>query len=79
MKKAGEPKQGKPVTKQRIPPLPGGLVQDREGIERCGGCGAEVIVGRRIDGTLVSLSTVFGHNHQCVETNQGRSERKNSA
>ena len=63
MAKPAQPKDT-PTTK-RIPSLPGGLVQHREGIQQCGGCGGEVISGRTIDGILVSLSPVFGNRHSC--------------
>lgn len=59
-------RKNKPPAKQ-IPPLPGGMVQDREGIARCDECYGEVIWGRRRDGTLVSLSPVFGQEHVCRE------------
>ena len=50
---------------KHIPPLPGGLVQHREGIERCGGCQREVVIGRTIDGILIELSCVLGNRHTC--------------
>ena len=55
-----------PRTVRAIPPLPGGLVQHREGIERCGGCQGEVVIGRTIDGILVDLTVVRGDRHSCV-------------
>ena len=65
MAKTTEPKHA--PAQKRIPPLPGGLVQHREGVERCGGCQGEVISARRLDGTLVHLSPVFGREHACRE------------
>ena len=53
---------------RRIPPLPGGIVQHREGIERCSGCGAEVIIGRTIDGILIALTCIRGERHLCLVT-----------
>ena len=52
---------------RRLPPLPGGVVQHREGVERCGGCHAEVISARRLDGTLIHVSVVFGREHACID------------
>ena len=65
MAKTIEPKQER--TPKRIPPLPGGLIQHREGIERCGGCNIEVVSARRLDGTLIHVSVVFGREHACRE------------
>ena len=65
MAKTAVPKQLPPA--KRLPPLPGGLVQHREGIQRCGGCQGEVISARTIDGMLVSLSPVFGERHDCAQ------------
>ena len=64
MAKLAQPKDT-PAAK-RIPALPGGLVQHREGIQRCGACGVEVITGRTLDGILVSLTCVFGDRHACL-------------
>ena len=65
MPKSAAPKQ--PRTPTRIPPLPGGLIQHREGIERCGGCNIEVVSARRLDGTLIHVSVVFGREHACID------------
>ena len=48
-----------------LPPLPGGVVQHREGIQHCAICGREVIVGRTVDGVLVDLTVCFGDRHVC--------------
>lgn len=65
MAKTAAPTQGR--IEKRIPPLPGGLVQHREGVQRCSECGGEVIIARTIDGILVSVSPVFGERHDCVQ------------
>ena len=70
MAKTAQPKD-KPAGK-RIPPLPGGIVQAHEGIQRCGECGGEVVSGRRLDGTSVHLSVVFGREHSCREPQDER-------
>ena len=49
-----------------MPPLPGGVVQHREGIQHCGICGREVVVGRTVDGVLVDLTVCFGDRHVCT-------------
>ena len=54
-----------PSESARIPPLPGGVVQHREGIQRCALCGGEVVVGRTVDGALVDLTVCFGDRHVC--------------
>ena len=71
MAKTAQPKD-KPI-KQRITPLPGGIIQSCEGIQRCGKCGGEVVSGRRPDGTLMNLTPVFGREHVCREPTQGDS------
>lgn len=45
-----------PRESARIPALEGGVVQHREGIQRCARCGGEVVVGRTVDGVLVDLT-----------------------
>lgn len=45
-------------SRQTIPPLPGGVVQHREGVPRCQICGSETVVGRTVDGELVGLTPV---------------------
>ncbi len=64
MAKPAAPKHAR--VEKHIPPLPGGLVQHREGIQRCGGCQGEVVIGRTIDGILVDLTVVRGDRHSCV-------------
>ena len=63
MAKTTEPKQER--AQKRIPPLPGGIRQHREGIRRCGVCGAEVVIVRTIDGILVEVSPVLAERHVC--------------
>mgnify|MGYP001580234591 CR=1 FL=1 len=55
-----------PSESARIPPLPGGVVQHREGVQRCALCGGEVVVGRTVDGALVDLTPVCGERHGCT-------------
>ena len=56
-----------PCGPRRIPPLPGGVVQHREGIQRCALCGGEVVVGRTVGGVLVDLTVCLGNRHECTQ------------
>ena len=48
-----QPKEAPVQPVRTIPPLPGGLVQHREGIQRCGECQGEVVEGHTLTGAIV--------------------------
>ena len=48
-------------------PLPDGLRQDGEGVQRCLDCGGEGIAHLAPDGTRVLLTPIRGEHHDCAQ------------
>ncbi len=65
MAKPTAPKEAR--VQKRIPALEGGMVQHREGVERCGGCNGEVVIARTIDGIVAEVTPVLGERHICSQ------------